>query len=190
MARKLNNREKIAVSLAAALIGAIVLYEGVISPMTERRERLQAQTAARVADLTEIQRLADQYRRMEKTARWRSAQLHRREKGFNLFSHLDQLAGQAEVKSRIVYMKPTTVRDTLEGPAMDRVELKIQGVAMAPLVRFIHDIESSQAMIRIRRLALSKGGRAEEGLTAVFQVETPVEAPNPAQGRSGPMEQG
>lgn len=190
MARKLNSRERIAVLLAAALIGAIVLYEGVISPMAERRVRLQRQIAARSVDLTEIQRLADQYRRAEKMVRWQSAQIHRREKGFNLFSHLDRLAGGAGVKSRIVYMKPTTVRDTPDGPDMDRVELKIQGVAMGPLVRFIHDIEASEDMIRIRRLALSKNGRDEEGLTAVFQVETPAESTSPAQGRSGSLERG
>ena len=185
MARKLNSREKIALGLAAGIIGAILLLEGVVFPMLENRDRLQRQIVARTADLEEIRRLAGQYRRTEALARRQSAQLRRREKGFNLFSHLDTLAGQAKVKSRIAYMKPSTVRDSPDGPAMDRVELKIQRVAMAPLIRFIHGIESSNAMLRIRRLAISKAGQEDDGVSAVFQVETPSgkpesDAPPPA----------
>jgi general secretion pathway protein M len=172
MVRRLSRREKIAVGLTVAVLSAIVLTEWVVLPTFERRDRLERQVASKMTTLEEIHTLAEAYGKVKALADWQQARMKRREKGFTLFSYMDRLAGKAEIKSRITYMRPSTVRDDQQDRQIDRVEMKIQGAAMDRLVRFIHGIEAGESIVWIRRLAISRTGKNEEGLNAVFQVET------------------
>ena len=171
MKRKLNRREKIVISVAALVLLCLAVTEWVVLPMQARHARIQQTLEARSKELPEMMRLQADYKSLRAAADRQNRRLGGRQQGFTLFSHMDGLAGDAGVKEQIAYMKPSVIV-TDKGQRVDRVEIKLQGIPLSPLVSFIYGIEASDDLIWIRRLSVSKSGKAAAGVIAVLQVET------------------
>ena len=100
------------------------------------------------------------------------ASIAARRTGFTLFSFLDSLAGQAGLKDRIAYMKPSssTLPDAPYRTAT--VETKLQAITLKQLLNYIYRIETSRNMVRLTRLSVTKTGKQEGTVDAVLLVET------------------
>ena len=171
MMRKLNRREKAAMGIAGLILFSLAVTEWGILPLQARQASLQRAIEARTNDLSEMMALQSALLSVRALADWQAQRIKGRQPGFTLFSHMDGLAGKAGVKAQIAYMKPsTTVTDT--GQRIDRVEIKLQGIAVDHLVGLVHGIEASDDPVWIRRLSISKAGKSDAGLVAVLQVET------------------
>jgi len=171
MMRKLNRREKTTIAIAGLILFCLAVTEWAILPMQAHQTRVQRAVETRTNDLAEMINLQATHKAVRATTDWQTQRLGGRQQGFTLFSHMDGLAGEAGVKDQIAYMKPSvTVTDT--GQRVDRVEIKLQGIPLSPLVSFIHGIEASDDLIWIRRLSVSKSGKVDAGVIAVLQVET------------------
>ncbi|MBI9086949.1 MAG: type II secretion system protein M [Desulfobacterales bacterium] len=169
--RKLNRREKTTIGIAGLVLLCLAVTEWVVLPMEAQQTRIQQTLEARTKELAEMMKLQAAYESVRAAADWQTQRLSGRQQGFTLFSHMDGLAGKAGVKAQIAYMKPSvTVTD--KGQRVDRVEIKLQGIPLSPLVSFIHGIEASDDLIWIRRLSVSKSGKVDAGVIAVLQVET------------------
>ena len=92
--------------------------------------------------------------------------------GFTLFSFLDTLAGQVGLKDRIAYMKPS--KTTLENTpyALSVVETKLQNITMKQLTSYLYRIETSDNLVRVKGLSISKTGRQAGTIDAVLMAET------------------
>ena len=172
MAINLNKREKIGVAAAAAAIAIFVVLQFLVFPLFEKNDQLSRALAARQEDLEKMRLLQSEYRQTARDANQAQQFLNRRERGFTLFSFLETLAGRTNVKSHIAYMRPTTVPQKDSPYRLSMVEMKLQDITMAQLLAYLHGIETSQDMISIKRLSISKGEQQADLITTVFQVET------------------
>ena len=168
---RLNRRERIAVIAAAACVFVFVVVEFIITPITERRTRLEAILRQKQSVLAEMQSMKREYMSLKgENERFRQ-NFTARPQGFTLFSFLDQLAGEAGVKDNIAYMKPSKSRPKNSLYPLSMVELKLERISITQLTPYIHMVETSKNMVFIRRISITKTGK--EGLIdAIIQVET------------------
>jgi general secretion pathway protein M len=122
--------------------------------------------------LEEMRRLQSEYSELTQKAEVSKALFSRREKGFKLFSFMDQLAGEAGIKDQISYMKPTTKVQRDNPYKISRVEMKLDGITLKQLTTYLYGVETSKNMLEVKRISISKKDKKQGLLTAVLQVET------------------
>lgn len=169
---KLNKREQIAVSLAAVVVASFLIFQFVIVPYQEKKERLARSLESKSEALREMKALKAQYEAMTEKARMSRMKFGRRERGFQLFTFLDQLASETGVKDHIAYMKPSKVKDDDIPYTISLVEMKIQDITMKQLAPYLHKVETSENVVFIRRMSITRTGKDEGLIDAVLQVET------------------
>lgn len=168
----LQRRDRIAVYVAAGALGLFVVLQLVVFPILDHGDRLRRQIESKQKTLEEIQLLQAEYRSLTRSANSSEARLKQRAKGFRLFSFLDGLAGKGGIKSNIIYMKPST-SDLKNSPyALSTVEMKINGLTMEQLLKFLHGVENSPNMVWVKRISISRGEKEADLLNAILKVET------------------
>jgi len=168
----LNKREKTAVYGAGIFIAFFIFIQFIISPVFEKRNELRERLTAKQNILAEMNKLQDEYFVIQKKAEISRQGFANRPPGFTLFSFLDKLAGESGVKNQISYMKPSSVEEEKSGLKLSRVEMKLQEISVNDLVSYLYGIESSENMVVVRRLSITKTGQGNNLLSAVIQVET------------------
>jgi len=168
----LNKREKIAVTGAAVFLAFFIIIQFIIVPVFEKREDLRQQVAEKKDNLLDIQILRSEYFTMKEKLESSQQGLKKRSANFTLFSFLDRLAGNTGLKDHIAYMKPSTSVKENSGLKISRVELKLQEVTMKDLTSYLFKVETSENMVIVKRLSITKIGKDTGLVSAVLQVET------------------
>ena len=169
---KLSHREKMAVGIGIGFLGVFLIAQLAVFPFMDARERLHRSLAFNTRSYDEIKQLRSKYLAIQNRAEESKTRFNRRQRGFTLFSFLDNLAGQVGIKERITYMKPSTTKQKDTSYSLSLVEMKLNGVSMEQITRFLYQIETSQNMIHVRRLSLNKTDEKEGLLNVILQVET------------------
>jgi general secretion pathway protein M len=86
---------------------------------------------------------------------------------------MNQLAGQAGIKDRISYMKPTNTVQKNSNYKLSRVEMKLDAVTLEQLTNYLYGIETSKNMVIVKKLSISKKEKNEGLVNVILQVETP-----------------
>jgi general secretion pathway protein M len=172
MAINLNKREKLSVTAAAAAVFVFALLQFLVFPLLEKNDRLSNQLVSRQGELEQIRLLQAQYRQTARKADRAQRFIKRRPRGFTLFSFLETLAGKTNVKNNIAYMRPSSSTDKDSPYRLSMVEMKLADITTSQLMAYLHGIETSNNMIFVKRLSISKEERKADLITTVFQVET------------------
>lgn len=167
-----TKREKYAVWLAGGLIAAVIISQAVISPLAQKRRQLDRQLAAQTRALQETLKLKTEYEEIKRRADAERAKMSGRSQGFTLFSSLDSLAGQVGLKDNIAYMKPSKTTVENSPYSMSVVETKLQNITMKQLTAYLYSIETSDNVVRVKGLSISKTGKQAGTVDAVLMVET------------------
>lgn len=168
---RFSKRERYAVFAAAAFLCIFILIEFMITPFMERRDRVERMLQTKRDTVRQMRVMKSEYESLAEQNTSFKRYFADRPEGFTLFSFLDQLAGEADVKDNIAYMKPSKSRPKNSPFNVSLVELKLQGINMKQLTPYLHKVETSKYMVFIRRISIAKTGK--EGLIdAVLQVET------------------
>ena len=168
---KLAKREKYFISIAAVSISIFLLFEFLIFPFLEKRERIQGGIKAKEERMREIVMLGAEYQAIKKSSQVIDQLLAGRKKGFTLFSFLDRAAGEAEVKDHIKYMKPSTSKG--KGPYKESIiEMKLNAITLNQLVGYLYRIESPENVIKIKRISITENKKGSGYIDAVLQVLT------------------
>jgi general secretion pathway protein M len=169
---KLSRREKIIVAGGGGLLALFLLVQLVIVPVFERNARMTRAVQSKSQILADMQRLKSEYDSLSARAQQSEARFTQRDKGFTLFSFLDQLAGQARVKERVSYMRPTKTEQKNSPLKLSRVEMKLEAVTLEQLTAFLHGVETSRNMVSVSKLSITRRDQKEGLLDAILQVET------------------
>lgn len=171
---KLGKREKLSVSLGVGFITLFVIVQFIIFPLLDKRDAMKRGIEAKWSGLKEIRMLKAEYEAYQKGAEGMKSHLERREKGFALFSFLEQAAGRAGVKDHIKYMKPSD--SSGDGRLKEStVEMKLDKINLKQLVEYLYLIESPEKVVSIKRISITDSKGAAGYLDAVMQVLTIVE---------------
>ncbi len=169
---RLNHREKVAIGVGIGFAGIVMLVNFVIFPFVDTRERLERSLAVHTRNYEEIQQLRASYLDLQERGAQSKIRFERRRRGFTLFSFLEELAAQVGIKDRITSMKPTSSRLKDSPYTQSLVDMKLKGISMQQMTQFLYRIETSQNMIHIKRLSLSKKKEETGLLNVILQVET------------------
>ncbi|MDM8523385.1 hypothetical protein QUF80_08435 [Desulfococcaceae bacterium HSG8] len=169
---KLSKREKYAVWAGAFFVCLFIVLRFAVFPFIEKKERLERMLQTKTKTLEEMRILEAEYNSLTQKTESSKVRFSKREKGFTLFSFLDRLAGEAGVKDKIVYMKPSTSGQKDSSYKISVVEMKLQGINLKQLTPYLHKIESSENNVFIRRTSVIKKGKGTGFIDVILQVET------------------
>lgn len=169
---KLNRREKLVVYGAGVLIALFLLAQLIITPLFEKREQLESRLQQERQTLSEMEQLQEDYQSLQESISASKNQFRNRPADFTLFSFLDGLAGETGIKQHVSYMKPSTTVNDNTGVTLSRVEMELQAISVKDLTQYLYNVETSENMVMVKRLSISRTGREDSLLDAVLQVET------------------
>ena len=170
--KKLNRREKYIIYGVGCILGLLIIIQFVITPFIENKNRMQRNLRTKKTELAEMHRLKAEYKGLKEKSQQSQINIGKREKGFTLFSFMDRLAGQAGIKDRISYMKPSNTIQKNSNYRLSRVEMKIDAVTLEQLTRYLYGIETSKNMVIVKKLSISKKDKGEGLINVILQVET------------------
>lgn len=169
----LSPREQRIVAAGLLFVSVMLVYSIVLNPMFESNALLNRKIEKKEQELSEMMRLRssiDQDRGgMEQIKRI----IEQRPPGFSVFAYLEQIAAKAEMKDKIIYIKPQ--RETPVGPFRESLaEIKLDRIELEALTRFLYRIESSEDLLYIKNLKIKAGrfGKDEQGLEVILSVGT------------------
>jgi general secretion pathway protein M len=173
--KKLNKREKYIIYGAGGILGLLIIVHFVVLPFFENRDQMRRSLQAKRVKLENMRRFQTEYDALTKESQISKVRFSRRDKGFTLFSFLDRLAGQAGIKDRISYMKPSKTVQKNSNYKISRVEMKLDDITLEQLSTYLHGVETSNNMVTVQKISISKKEKKSGLINVVLQVET-VEA--------------
>ncbi len=173
--KKLNRREKYIIYGAGCLLGLLIIVQFGVTPFSENRKQTQRSLQTKKVELEEMRRLQAEYEALKEKLQVSKIRFSKRDKGFTLFSFLDQLAGQAGIKDRISSMKPSKTVQKTSNYKISRVEMKLDAITLEQLTTYLYGVETSKNMVMVKKVSISKKEKKQGLINVVLQVET-VEA--------------
>ena len=172
MKTKLNKREKYAIGAAAAFICLFIFIQFVLFPMIDKRDRLRRMIAVKTKTIEDMLALKSEYVTVVTHINFSKNRLTKRQKGFTLFSFLDELAGKSGIKNKIKYMKPSSTSQKDGSIKLSLVEMKLEAVTLKQLTTYLYRVETSENTVFVKRIAISKADKPPGSINAVLRVET------------------
>lgn len=169
---KLSRREKLVLAGGGLILLLFFLYQLVIAPVFERSAQQRRAIQSKTLMLGEMQRLQSEHAALKATTRAAESRFSRRDKGFTLFSFLDQLAGKSGVKERVSYMRPSKTDQKNSPFKLSRVEMKLEAVTLEQLTNYLHGVETSRNLLTVSKLSITRRDQKEGLLDAILQVDT------------------
>jgi general secretion pathway protein M len=167
---KISRRDRLVLAIGGSFVLLFLVFQFGIFPLLDGRDRLQKGLAAREKAVVEMRDLQARYRELHGKANVLQEQLGGREAGFSLFSFLEQMAAQSEVKKNIAYMKPSETAGD-EGPFKEvLVEIKLQDVSLKQVVDFLRLIEAPDKIVALKRISIQEGKKETATLEVIMQV--------------------
>lgn len=168
----LQPRDKMALMVAAVVVGGFLILQLTVFPILDRRTRLRDDIKTSKAALAKMQLIRAEHGTLSRNTRDMDGALRRRPKNFTLFSFIDRLAGKNNIKQNITTMKPSNTNLKNSPYGLSTVEMKINALTMEQLTPFLHGIENESEMVWIKRISIAKGGKNDALLDVVLQVVT------------------
>lgn len=163
--------------IAIVTIGAIVLlgalyYLFVFSPSAARERTLRERIRKNESDIAQMIQLQQEWRELKNRHTRAVDQLQQRGKNFALLSFLEGLSREVGINDRIQYMKPVSFPETTSSMRQVGVELRLDGLSMEDLVRYLYHIEYSQKFLIVPRIKIQR--MKEKGEEVVLRVTMQV----------------
>jgi general secretion pathway protein M len=169
---KLNKRERYAIIAAIGVLGIFLIAQFIIGPFFSRTEQKKNMLQAKAVMVEQMRQMQAEYESLTQKANISKSRYRNRQKGFTLFSFLDRLAGEAGIKDRISYMKPSKKIEKNSPYIISSVEMKLEAITLEQLTNYLYGVETSENMVEINKISISKKDEKEGLLTAILQVET------------------
>ena len=168
---KLGGREKLVMIVGGVAVALLLLYRFGLSPALERLRMLDRLVATKERDLHQMKTLGETYLAHKRLVEDVNRSLAQRGQDFAIFSFLEDLANKAGIKDNIIYMKPalTTPGELFRESS---VEMRLEGIALQQLTRYVYDIERAPQLLRVRRMHIKPRPANPDLLDVTFQVST------------------
>ena len=173
----LTPKDRRALVIGISALALFLLVQFVFFPLLDKRKRLNRGISIRQEGLVEMQEMQSRYTQLSRQSNTLEQRVARRSEEFGLFSFLEKMAAETEVKENIVYMKPSDA--TGEGVLQQSmVEMKLKGINLKQLVAFFERIESPENIVELKRISIQENKKQEGSLDVIMQVISLVLAEN------------
>ena len=175
----LTQKDRRALVIGISALALFLLVQFVLFPLLDKRKRLNRGISIRQKGLVEMQEMQSRYAQLSQQSNTLEQLVSRRSGEFGLFSFLEKMAAEAEVKENIAYMKPSDA--TGDGELQQSmVEMKLNAINLKQLVSFLERIESPENIVELKRISIQENKKQEGTLDVIMQVICLVLAENGA----------
>jgi len=168
---KLAAREKGLLTAAAILAALVVGYQIYLEPATERVNTLKRVIPERRNDLRQLRLKIREYESIQKELGRIRERVGSRDKEFKILSFLERAQKACGLAERVAYMKPAT-SFTNEDYMEKRVEIKVEGVTLEQVARFLFRVQSQESLVGIKELHIKKATGESSLLDVAVAVTT------------------
>ena len=166
---KLSKRDRNALFLLSAALLLLFLYAIVLSPLLNKRNRLERGIRIKEVGLVEMRQVQTNISQLSQQNNTLGQRVAQRPETFGLFAFLEQKGAESRVKENILYMKPSD--PVGEGELQQvMVEMKLQGVTLGQLVSFLELIEAPKNIVELERISIVVNKKDMGSLDAVMRV--------------------
>jgi Pilus assembly protein, PilO len=170
---RITSRERIYLIVAGiTLIGLLVygFYSAATSYLDRMKslDRLIRQKGVALSTLNQIGR---EYAQIKTQFGSLDERIQKDQGKFSLLSFLESLAGTADVRSRITYMRPQATAQ-VDQYRESSVEMKIENVTLDQAIRFLSSIEQAPHVLKIKNLHMRTRYANPQFLDVTFLVST------------------
>ena len=168
---KLGRREQLMIIAGGLAVALLLLYGLGLSPALGRIHTLDRLVANKERELHQVKTLRETYVTQKRLMEDVSRSLAQRGPDFAIFSFLEELANKTGIKDNIKSMTPalTTPGELFRESS---VEMRLEGIALQQLTRYLYDIEQAPQLLRVRRMHIKPRPATPELLDVTFQVST------------------
>ncbi len=171
---RISRREKIWIAGGAGVLLVLLVLLGVVLPAVQAEDRLDARIASSRETLKELLVLRGQWEEIQGYNRLISKRLRDRGPDFSMFRHLEELARKAGVDDHIQYMRPVTLGspEAREGMIRKSLEVRLNGVGLNQLTRYLYLIEFSEKLLAVESIHLKPVYTDPQQINVTFRVFT------------------
>lgn len=169
---RLSLREQRIVLAGLLFLACTFVYSTILGPLVERNALLNRKIGKKQEEITEMIRLRSSVVQDRGGMDRITGIIEQRGKEFSVFAYLEQLAAKAEMKDKIIYIKPQ--RETPVGRFRESlVQIKLEKIGMEELIRYLYQIETSEDLLYIKNLKMKLEKRGDNaGLNVTLSVGT------------------
>ncbi len=169
----ITSRERLYLIIGGiSLVG--LLFYGVYSSgasYLDRMKGLDRLIRQKQEALTTLDQIRREYVRIKNKTDSLDERIRKDQGNFSLLSFLESLAGTADVRPRIAYMRPQTTA-MVDQYRETSVEMKIENVTLDQAVRFLSAIEEAPHVLKIKNLHFRTRYANPQFLDVTFLVST------------------
>jgi len=170
MKANLTRREMWTLAIAGALVILILGYLGV-DAVLQSYNTLEDKTRVEKEEMKRITRLREQYRQTHSQLQAIREQMEQADKGFSPVSFIEDLATKEQIRGNMGAAKQKTI-PLGEDYKEDLVEIELNDIPLQELVNFVHKIENSGHLLRVKRLKIKTRFDNRNLLHVTMQVST------------------
>jgi hypothetical protein len=173
---RLRTREKVLLALGASLLGLALHYFLLLSPALSRSKVMEGRIVKSQRDLNDMEALRKRWMSLQAIRSEASRRLSAGERGFSLLTFLEDVCREIGIESRIQYLKPSLSQEAEGAKPSEGIEISLEGINTAELVRLLHRIDHSGQLLEWGRVRVQAGGKAQgggqESLKVILQINT------------------
>ncbi|MEW5725254.1 MAG: type II secretion system protein GspM [Thermodesulfobacteriota bacterium] len=174
---RINRRERTFLGAGALVLALLAVYFLIVAPLSERRQKLEALTGRLEEDLAELRRLAAQYQTLARVKEELEKRVQGRGGRVAPFAFLESLARESGLTGRIESMTPVASPSGEEGrAALAEFDVRLSGIGLLELVRFLYRLESSDAVFFVVNLNIRPRYLNPELLDVSLRLASPKSA--------------
>lgn len=168
---KLAKREKIIVISGGIVVFILLLFAFGFTPAVERMEMLGRLAIQKRTDLKEIIKLKEEYLSQKSVINGINMELSKKRRGFAIFSFLEETANNLGIKGNIISMKPSNavIGDMYKESS---IAIRVEGITLKQLTEYLYKIESTDQVLKIKRLKIKPRTEDPRILNVTFKVST------------------
>lgn len=161
-------RERLLLLFAGALLGSVLIWAVVVTPVTAGIDRAEVRAETAERNLTTAMRLSRELRQIQQPLSEAERRI-REQPSTNLFTTLEALARQSAIQ--VNSMEPQA------GMSSDRyqetkVQVVLKNVTLAQVVNYLHRIESSPQLLSIKSMRVRTQPAQPDLLDVTFTVSS------------------
>ncbi len=167
---ELNKREKRLMIALGVLIGLVVIYFAIVSPILSMKDRGKRDTESNISRLNNLDKIYEHYRAIKQEMQAINSQLGQT-KGITTI--IEENAQSANIINKKSYTRdrPTIVQSKYKKVSAD---VKFEGADITSILNFIYKMENSGMLIHVSYLRLNQTikGRNTYDVTITFNSLT------------------
>ena len=167
----LTKREKTLVVGGILFLAILLGLQFVVRPAMEQVTTLRRVVADKRETLIRLRAMSVEYEKLEGEVSRLRSMIERQDQGPGILTTVERLRETAGLSENALSLKPTTVTMD-DGYQETVVEIRLEGITLAQLVRFLSQLESLELAGGIKSLEVRHADRSPGSLRAVVQLAT------------------